>query len=183
MAKYTPGYQKDNDLKELLLSEMRYNPDTGELWWVKGGPRRNTERPVGTVHSSGYLIFSTGVNSNIYSLRAHRVAWLLYYGDWPKGFLDHVNKDGLDNRITNLRAASYPENNRNKSLPSNNKSGYRGVSWSSYHKKWVARIGTGEKHKFLGYFNCPTVAAMQYDKASIKYHGDFGVKNFEISLA
>jgi hypothetical protein len=179
MSKYSSGYKNDEKLRRLLVTEMRYDPDTGDLWWIKSGPRRKLDKPVGTMHSSGYLIFSTGVGGKIYSLRAHRVAWLLYYGSWPEGFLDHINKKPSDNRVINLRSASYPENNRNKSMSSTNKSGYRGVSWSSYHNKWVARIGTGERHKFIGCFNCPTVAALAYDKASRKYHKSFGVRNFE----
>ncbi len=179
MAKYHAGYSEDADLKEMLFSDLYYNQVTGELYWVKQTRKRVLGKPVGTPHSSGYLLFSTGINGKIYSLRVHRVCWLLAYGEWPVGFVDHKNRDRSDNRLENLRLASNQENAQNTALPVTNKSGFRGVSWSEYHKKWVARIGIGnQKHKFVGYFNCPTAAAFAYDKASLEYHKDYGVRNF-----
>ena len=180
MSKYSNGYMEDEYLKKLLLNELSYDPSTGNIFWSVKKPRRNMDKPVGTKHSSGYLIFSTGVNSKVYSLRVHRVVWLLLHGDWPEHFVDHINRDRTDNRAENLRAASNTENARNSSIPSTNKSGYKGVSWSEYHNRWVARIGVGNKvHKFLGYYKCPTVAAIAYDNASKEYHGDFGGRNFD----
>ena len=46
---------------------------------------------------------------------AHRVAWALYCGEWPKHTIDHINRDGTDNRIENLRDVPQQVNNNNKS--------------------------------------------------------------------
>jgi len=180
VSSYSSGYMVDKELRCLLLNEMSYDVCTGNLYWTKKSRKRNMEDPVGTKHSSGYLLFSTGVSGKVYSLRAHRFVWLKSYGVWPKHFVDHKNRDRSDNRLSNLREATDSENACNAVLASNNKSGYRGVSWSSCHRKWVARIGLGnKKHKFLGYYDCPKDAALSYDRASLEHHRHFGVRNFE----
>ena len=45
----------------------------------------------------------------------HRVAWALYYNKWPEHTIDHINRDGTDNRIENLRDVPQSVNNNNKS--------------------------------------------------------------------
>lgn len=179
MSKYASGYMEDEELSSLLRNDLSYDEDTGHLKWKTYKRRRNMDKPVGTEHSSGYLLFSTGVSGKVYSLRVHRVVWFLVHDEWPEHFVDHINRDRTDNRLANLRLASDTQNARNSTLPITNKSGYRGVSWSAYHKKWVARIGLGgNNHKFLGYFGCPTVAALAYDSASREHHKEFGGRNF-----
>ncbi len=45
----------------------------------------------------------------------HRIAWALYYNKWPEHTIDHINRDGSDNRIENLRDVTQAINNTNKS--------------------------------------------------------------------
>lgn len=182
MSSYAKGYQSDQDLSNLLLSDLDYHPDTGHVYWNKQTVKRVLNKPVGTNHSSGYLLMSTGVNGKVYSLRVHRVVWLLAYGEWPEGFVDHINNDRTDNRFSNLRLATTNQNSRNCVMHATNKSGYRGVSWAKHRSKWVARIGLGDRgHKFLGYYDCPIEAAKVYDAESLKHHGDYGKRNFDDS--
>ena len=72
-------------------------------------------------------------------LMAHRVAWAIYYGVWPTGMIDHINGDGLDNRICNLRDVTHKENARNSRRKATNKSGCSGVMRDKHKKKWVAQ--------------------------------------------
>jgi len=97
----------------------------------------------------------------------------------PDGILcDHVNRNTLDNRRVNLRRASPSENGSNRSQRSDNKSGFKGVSWSSERQKWVAQIAFGRVTIALGRFLDKTEAARAYDEAARKYHGQFAVLNF-----
>lgn len=66
--------------------------------------------------------------------------------------VDHVNRNTLDNRISNLRIASHSQNNMNKSLQSNNTSGVTGVRFDKNRNKWVAKIKKDGKTIHLGYF-------------------------------
>lgn len=47
---------------------------------------------------------------------AHRLAWLIVKGEWPKNHIDHINGVKDDNRIANLRDVSSAENHRNMKI-------------------------------------------------------------------
>lgn len=92
--------------------------------------------------------------------------------------VDHKNHNRLDNRKENLRICTRSQNSANTRIRSNNTSGYKGVSWNTTAKKWVANIWSHNKCIYLGYFKEKEEAAMIYDKAAIKYHGEFACLNF-----
>jgi len=91
---------------------------------------------------------------------------------------DHINGDSLDNRRTNIRACTPSENGRNRTLPSNNTSGFKGVSHYKNFGKWGARIKIYGKPKHLGIFDDPEKAAKAYDAAAVLIHGEFAKTNF-----
>lgn len=93
--------------------------------------------------------------------------------DVPAGMLpDHRNRNPLDNRRSNLRVATPRQNAINRSMRSDNKSGYKGVYFlknQTSHLKWVAMID-GE---FLGCYSSPEEAHVVYFEAAKRLHGDF----------
>lgn len=93
---------------------------------------------------------------------------------------DHINGHSLDNRKINLRICDFKYNLKNKKLYKNNKSGYKGVSWNRHHNKWSADIRNEGKRIFLGYFERRIDAAKTYNKAALKYHGEFASINLGI---
>ena len=86
------------------------------------------------------------------------MAWAYVYGEWPQGAIDHINRVKTDNRIENLRVASYSLNAHNTALRATNCSGVKGVSLRSLRngkrpsKKWVASIMVNGTRKHLGTF-------------------------------
>ena len=66
--------------------------------------------------------------------------------------IDHINRNILDNRKSNLRFVTHSKNMRNAKIQSNNKSGIKGVHWCKEIKKWQALIGINNKQINLGYF-------------------------------
>ena len=66
--------------------------------------------------------------------------------------VDHINRNPLDNRKSNLRICSYKENSFNKSIRSDNTSGISGVSFHKTNKKWRAKIKYNNLTIHLGYF-------------------------------
>jgi hypothetical protein len=98
----------------------------------------------------------------------------------PEGMVtDHINRDRLDNRKENLRAISQSENCLNKSIRSDNKSGFIGVRKNG--EKFTARvckkIGSKTKEIYLGTFNTALEAAKAYDEQVVKVHGKLAATN------
>lgn len=91
--------------------------------------------------------------------------------------VDHINMNTLDNRRSNLRLCTASQNRANAEKRAHNTSGFKGVSWNITAKAWQARIGTGYKRVFLGYFNTVEEAAKAYDVAAKKQFGEFSRLN------
>jgi hypothetical protein len=95
----------------------------------------------------------------------------------PGEYVDHINGDKLDNRKCNLRICTNAQNTYNQRAKSNNKSGYKGVSWNKWAKKWYAAIRADGKTYSLGYFKDKELAAIAYNEAATKLHRDFARLN------
>jgi len=149
-----------------LRDRYIYEPETG-LFRFRAGARRG--RTTGKKWQGRYWLIS--VEGRTYY--AHRLAWLYVHGEWPPEQVDHINANGLDNRIENLRLASQSLNNANRCLGKNNTSGVKGVHWSARARRWYARIGIAGKIKHLGSFTDKDLAAEAYRKASAEHFGEF----------
>ena len=119
------------------------------------------------MHHSGYI--NIRVNNKTYL--AHRLIWLYVYGKWPI-IIDHINGNKIDNRICNLRNATYQQNNCNKKFIENT-SGIKGVCWDKVRGKWFARIMLNYKSINIGRFDNLNDAKLAIEAARIKYHGEF----------
>jgi len=95
------------------------------------------------------------------------------------GFVDHVNRNGLDNRRSNLRPATAAQNQMNRGIPRNNTTGFKGVYRDRLNRlKWRARIQADGRRIGLGTFATPLEAALAYDAAALHYYAEFARPNF-----
>lgn len=89
---------------------------------------------------------------------------------------DHKNQDRLDNRRSNLRPASVPQNQGNMKIRQGS-SKFKGVCWDKNREKWLVRIGFEGKLKHLGRFTDEVEAAKTYNEAALEIFGKFACLN------
>ena len=150
--------------QERLMELFDYNPTTGNLVWR--APRQDD---LGCISDQGYLRVKIG--SRVYSV--HRLVWKIATGNEPPPMIDHIDGDRLNNRISNLRAASHGENKQNTGRQRNNKSGHKGVSWSRTHKSWQASIMNEGKSVWLGRYKILEDAVSVIAETRNRLHGEF----------
>lgn len=136
-----------SQLKEIL----DYDPETGIFKWkIKKSYFAVPGQIAGCLNNFGYVRIGIGKKSYM----AHRLAWLWYYGEWPKKLIDHINHKKDDNRICNLRDATPSQNTLHTKKHRNTTSKIRGVDWHKSYKKWMVRIQIDGKRKTIGFFSC-----------------------------
>jgi len=163
-----PG-MKNYPALDILSKLLKYDPLTGDIYWVASGRGRIKKKPAGTKEKSGYI----GIVVNGKRIRAHIIAWALHNNRWPSDQIDHVNGTKSDNRINNIREATNNQNGKNIKLKFNNKSGAAGVSYDKVNKKWRAAIKCNGKQIYLGrYINYDDAVSARMS-AEIKYFGEW----------
>ena len=90
---------------------------------------------------------------------------------------DHINRNPLDNRKSNLRLCTFEQNQWNQNNQRTNTSGYKGVVKCSSGKNWFARITVKGKEKYLGCFDNKILAAEAYNKAVEFYRDKYAYRN------
>jgi hypothetical protein len=95
--------------------------------------------------------------------------------DAPKGlYVDHINRDPMDNRKKNLRICTPSQNQGNRKPTGDNRK-YKGIFW--YKNRWVASIYKNNKSNYIGRYKTPEEAALAYNKAAIEHFGEFALLN------
>ena len=119
-------------------------------------------------HADGYL--RSHINNKIHY--NHRLIFLIYYGYMPK-YIDHIDGNPANNKIENLRDVTNGQNQQNKKLNGNNRSGHKNVHWSNSMKKWCVQITVNEEVKTVGFYECLDVAGIAAQEARNKLHGEY----------
>jgi hypothetical protein len=152
-----------------LREMLAYDPETGHFTWrvcrpggICVGSRAGTDSGV------GYILISV----DCVRYKAHRLAWLHVYGEWPTKEIDHINLIRDDNRIVNLRQANPSEQTINSRRRSDNTSGFRGVKRHS-DGRWEAAITYERKHIYLGLHDTAEQASAAYEAKAKELFGPF----------
>ena len=145
---------------------LNYDQETGVFTWkVDVANNRKIGQIAGGISKNGYVVIT--INGKSY--KAHRLAWLYVYGEWPSSILDHINQCGTDNRIVNLRLADAILNGKNRK-PNKGREGMTGASFVQSRKRWIASIIVDKKRLHLGSFINQADAVAAYAAAKEKYH-------------
>jgi hypothetical protein len=170
----------------ILQDALDYCPATGAITWrerpvshfVDGKKysaafialrwnRKYAGKPAGNYDpKAGYV----RIGIDYATFLAHRLAWLLAYGEQPNGPVDHIDGDGLNNRLANLRVVTAQQNQQNQAKRADNKSGFTGVFYRSDRAKWMASIRVNGSSKNIGHFASVQEAAAARQQAEV-LHG------------
>lgn len=132
-----------------LKDRLHYDPHTGIFRWRFSAARRIKPWDIAGCHDGKkYIVIKFFGRLH----GAHRLAWLYMTGEWPKNEVDHIDGIPDNNSFANLREATHKQNLENVKLSARNTSGYRGVTWCKYNKKWAAQVKHNGKKLKLGYF-------------------------------
>lgn len=170
---------------EKVRELLDYDPETGILTWRRRPIRpeevardknwnaRCEGKPAGCITPYGYRMLGiTAEFGKEEKLLAHRIAWAHYYGEWPTGFLDHINRDRLDNSIRNLRPATITENSMNAKVRKDNSSGVRGVS-RFRDGRWRVRLNKNGEEVYCAFFASKEEAIAARKEAALRFYGEF----------
>jgi len=147
---------------------LSYDPETGDIRWIKRPGRRGAIGEIaGNIDRKGYRRISFKGRS----YQGHRVAFILFLGEWPKGEIDHINGQRSDNRWRNLREASRSVNGQNIHGPmAHNTSGFLSVYFHRKNRRWAAQIKVNKKSIHLGQFSTAKEAHACYVEAKRRLH-------------
>jgi hypothetical protein len=150
----------------------------GNLYRIKktGKNTHIGEKAGSNLDKYNYVCF----NRKYYGL--HRLIFLYHYGFIPK-FIDHIDRDPLNNRIENLRECTGAQNQGNRTINKNNKSGYKGVKKTPKHLEtknniFSSRVIKDRKAYYCGVFKTAEDAARAYDHKAKELFGEFACLNF-----
>jgi hypothetical protein len=162
----------------ILKTLLSYNSENGELIWKESLSSRAVRggKAGSLLPTSTKKYIRVGVCGK--SLLAHRVCWAIHFGSWPAGDIDHIDGDGTNNSINNLRVVTITENCKNIRIRKSNLTGVIGVYKHPLTKKWGARIGVNRRRVHLGYFSDFSAACEARKLAEVKFgfHNNHGRK-------
>ncbi len=97
--------------------------------------------------------------------------------------VDHIDNCRINNKFNNLRFCSHQENQFNKGLTKQNKSGIKGVYFDKVNGYWRAQIQHDGRIKSLGVFHKLEDAAKARQQAAKELFGEFTNKvELEINI-
>lgn len=126
-----------------------------------------------------FYVIRTSYKPRKHTIRMHRLIM-----NAPNGaIIDHKDNNGLNCQKSNLRICTNQQNCCGKRLRLGYSSVFKGVYWCKRAEKWISRIGVNYKKKEVGLFNSEVEAAVAYNQAALKYHGEFArlnnIKDYE----
>jgi len=166
-------YTRKIKLTESLAAKV----DSEDYKWLKNYKWKAIKNPKGYYAVRTYYNKEKGNNSMVYMHRE-----ILGLTD-RKIHGDHKDHDTLNNRRCNLRVVTHFQNMANRSSHKNSTSKFLGVSIETHKrgdkifKYWHAAICKDRKIKYLGHFKTEEAAALAYNEAAIKLHGQFANLN------
>ncbi len=153
---------------EFEINNVKVKLDKYELYyWYDNNNRGKLKNPYWkkkglSTTRNGYL--QTTINNK--SFLFHRIVYYAHNQDWDiynssmNNSIDHIDRDKLNNNISNLRVVNHRENILNRDCVDNQK----GYSYDKRNKKYMAKIKLNYKSIHLGYYDTEIQASNKSKK-------------------
>jgi hypothetical protein len=162
---------------DFMVSAMSYDPETGIITWSRNRTRAVKGRRAGSVRTPKKGRAYRVINHQGAYILEHRIAWFFAHGEWPRGIVDHINGDGCDNRLCNLRVVNHSQNSHNVIQTVINPTGFIGVHYRADRGKYRAGITVDGKKHYLGLHDTKEQAAKAYRDAARELVGPLNRSN------
>lgn len=128
-----------------------------------------TNKYIGTSNKHEYNTTTTILNEG----KIHRIIWTAFNGVIPDNlFIDHIDRNKYNNRLSNLRLASRSDNRYNAKHQTNNKLGIKNIYYNKRDNRFIFRLNRTDlyrnislekvvvyKHQYLNLLNHPFITA------------------------
>jgi hypothetical protein len=126
-----------------------------KLLAIQGCSKRN-----GVYRYNSIKLSKNGISKRVRIHQLIAIAFLNHDINNSNIIVDHINNNGLDNRLENLQLITKRQNQQKDKKPI---SGYTGVSFCKNRNKWRSRIVVNKKEIHIGYFENPLLAKTAYN--------------------
>jgi hypothetical protein len=157
------------ELLEQLKKLFEYKDDGTFVRKIATSNRVKVGDSVGWKTSGGRYL---GLCVNGKNELMHRMVFLYHHGYLPE-CIDHIDGNGINNRIENLRASTQSQNLMNASGKLNTKSGKKNVYWNSHVNKWCVHVKFNGRAKYFGAYEDIELADLVAIEVRNKYHKEF----------
>lgn len=154
--------------QEQLKEVLSFDHETGVFTWKTERIGRKQNAVAGTTRKDNYRTIC--INKKYYL--AHRLAWLYFYGEWPKKMIDHIDRNKSNNQIKNLRDVSQSVNqcNVDKAQKNNKSTKLLGAYFNKKAGKFSSSITIDKKSIYLGLHQTAQLAHEAYMSAKKQFH-------------
>lgn len=152
------------------LKEL-FDYQDGQLIWKVKKARAN-KGDIAGCESNRNGIFYRQIKIDGKLHLAHRLVFLYHHNCLPVQ-IDHIDGNGLNNKIENLRAADASSNALNSKLKLSNTSTSKNVYWNAQRSKWMVQAIVDGKQKYFGVYDDLELADLVATEVRSKFHGQF----------
>lgn len=162
-----------------LREVLSYDQATGRFFWLVQLAPRGRVWSLAGCHSDGRVYIRIDGVLHL----GHRLAWLYVHGRWPADQIDHINRNGNDNRFSNLREATGSENLSNIAAHRDNATGLKGITFDLARNKWRVQISKNGRKRVMKRFASKSDACEFYLIKCREYHGEYAPSDVLAKIA
>ena len=158
---------------DILREYIKYDPYDGSFVWIKNTSACNiVGRKAGSIERKANGVSYIRISVLRKRISGGMAAWMMFYGKEPSKIIDHIDGNGLNNSISNLREADIHQNGFNRKANRGKICKLKGVSRLKCGK-FTSQITINQKAEYLGIYNTEAEAHGAYKKRAKELFGDY----------